>query len=163
MFVPGLVSFCEQHAQEEKTAQNQQSVDEISGLLWGLTKRHSVTSSAQQAGAGKRPLVMISYNWGTQPLAKSIAANLRKLGMDVWLDLDNMNGDVMTAMAEAILQSSAVFILVSSGYIQSSNCVRFSEYDLPPVTSKLTIIVIIIAPRSHIRSRAKTENCPARV
>ncbi len=36
------------------------------------------------------PHIMISYNWGVQPLVLKISASLKAAGYKVWLDVEHM-------------------------------------------------------------------------
>jgi len=69
-----------------------------------------------------------SWAQAQQPLAKALAEVLRARGLTVWIDLDSMNADVMAAMASAVLSSSCIFVLVSTGYIHSANCRREASF-----------------------------------
>ena len=71
--------------------------------------------------------LMISYAWGLAPhenqcLAKAVKARLVARGFDVWLDIDQMKGDIQDAMADAVTQSSAVIVLVTKTYKESGSC-----------------------------------------
>jgi hypothetical protein len=65
---------------------------------------------------------MISYNWKHQQTAVALAAQLRQLGVEVWIDLEKMKAEVMESMAEAVSGSSTVIILVSEAYKSSAAC-----------------------------------------
>ena len=43
------------------------------------------------------PHIMISYNWGVQPLVLKLAATLKAAGFKVWLDVEQMRGSTLEA------------------------------------------------------------------
>lgn len=43
------------------------------------------------------PHIMISYNWGVQPLVLKLAAVLKAAGCTVWLDVERMAGSTLEA------------------------------------------------------------------
>jgi hypothetical protein len=55
---------------------------------------------------------------------------LRKRGLKVWLDLEQMGGSTLEAMANAIDHSSVILVCFSQKYKESSNCRMESEYTL---------------------------------
>eukprot|EP01079_Euglenida_sp_SAG-EU17-18_P003245 gene3245-3759_t len=118
---------------------------------WALVRRKLVTLSVlkkfRTRGGGQlmgspheAPLeqqvaqehIMISYNWGThdpvtdtfdnQELIKALARRMQADGFRVWLDVDQMAGSTMDAMAEAVEGSALVLICMSQKYKDSPNC-----------------------------------------
>ena len=65
---------------------------------------------------------MISYNWGHQPIVKQICSNLRKNGIKVWMDVDDMQGSTLQAMASAVEKADIVLVCYSHKYKNSDNC-----------------------------------------
>jgi hypothetical protein len=121
MQMDDLIPSLEKLVKEKETADWLPASKEARGLLWSLLKDKNTTTTTTTI---TKASVMISYSWSNQSIAREIATTLRDMGFEVWLDLDNMNGDIMAAMAQAILQARAVFVLVAAGYIHSANCVR---------------------------------------
>ncbi|KAK7115728.1 hypothetical protein V1264_001547 [Littorina saxatilis] len=72
--------------------------------------------------------IMISYNWGNQKLMMQVRDSLRKEGFQVWMDIDNIKGSTLQAMAEAVEGASAVLICMSQRYKDSPNCRTEAEY-----------------------------------
>jgi hypothetical protein len=66
--------------------------------------------------------VMISYNWGNQRMVKRIAKYLRDHGITVWIDVDNLQGSIVEAMANAIEQADIFLMCYSQKYKYSNNC-----------------------------------------
>ena len=46
---------------------------------------------------------MISYNWGSQLLAKRLNTHLQNDGYKTWIDLEKMDGSLLDSMAGQIL------------------------------------------------------------
>ena len=55
---------------------------------------------ASDGGAGGH--VFLSYNWGCQALVLEIAGELKRRGFCVWIDVEQMKGDMNQRMAEAV-------------------------------------------------------------
>jgi len=71
---------------------------------------------------------MISYNWSSQQSVLKIKNNLEKAGYKVWLDLDQMHGSTLEAMASAVEGSTVVCICATRKYKNSPNCRAEAEY-----------------------------------
>ncbi|KAI8839843.1 hypothetical protein BJ741DRAFT_598870 [Chytriomyces cf. hyalinus JEL632] len=67
---------------------------------------------------------MLSYNWGQQPVVIRIRDSLVARGFTVWLDMEQMSGNVYGKMAEAVLGSKVVIPCLSASYEASGNCKR---------------------------------------
>ena len=65
---------------------------------------------------------MLSYNWGHQPIIKQICSNLRNNGIKVWMDVDDMQGSTLQAMASAVEKANIVLVCYSQKYKNSDNC-----------------------------------------
>jgi TIR domain/SH2 domain len=67
--------------------------------------------------------VMISYNWGNQPLCIRLKAALEKeLGLSVWMDLSHMSQTYLSDMVSAVNNARCVILCVSEKYLKSENC-----------------------------------------
>ena len=84
------------------------------------------------AAATKRRHIMISYCWDQQAEVLRIRAALKSRGYTVWIDIEQMQGSTVDAMADAIDSSYIVAYCVSRAYKESSNCV-------PPLPCPLSI------------------------
>ncbi|XP_055957322.1 uncharacterized protein LOC130010412 isoform X2 [Patella vulgata] len=83
--------------------------------------------------------VMISYNWDKQDLVLKIRDQLKSNNIKVWMDVDDMEGSTLEAMAEAVEQAEIVIMCMSRKYKNSENCRAEAEYAF---TKKRTIIPI---------------------
>ncbi|ESP03408.1 hypothetical protein LOTGIDRAFT_171498 [Lottia gigantea] len=72
--------------------------------------------------------VMISYQWGHQNILKQVSSELRKEKRIVWMDIDNMEGSTLQAMANAIEGAKVVICCMSQKYKDSPNCRAEAEY-----------------------------------
>lgn len=79
-------------------------------------------------GKGKGGHLMISYNWGHQTELLKIRDALKERGYDVWMDVDEMSGATMDAMAEAVEDAAAVLLCFSKKYKESKNCMKEAKY-----------------------------------
>nr|KAG5693301.1 hypothetical protein BaRGS_008377 [Batillaria attramentaria] len=90
------------------------------------TLKHSKnTKEAQEAGGQTgtdRGHVMLSYQWDDQPVVKEICGKLRKNQLKVWMDVDNMEGSLPQAMAEAVEGAFVVLTCMSKKYKDSQAC-----------------------------------------
>jgi hypothetical protein len=75
-----------------------------------------------QALKGSHRHVMISYCWEQQEVVLRIKAALSRRGYVCWLDVEQMSGSTVDAMADAIDHSYAVIYGISLAYKESANC-----------------------------------------
>eukprot|EP00808_Paulinella_micropora_P029553 g10800.t1 len=88
-------------------------------------KGSSGSASAQStspSAPAQQGQVMISYCWDQQSLAKLVQQELVKHGFKVWIDVEQMQGSILSAMAEALEESSVVLMCISEAYSKSANC-----------------------------------------
>ncbi|KAK6182097.1 hypothetical protein SNE40_009859 [Patella caerulea] len=72
--------------------------------------------------------VMISYNWDKQDLVLKIRDQLKFNNIKVWIDVDDMEGSTLDAMAKAVEQAEIVIMCMSRKYKNSENCRAEAEY-----------------------------------
>lgn len=84
---------------------------------------------------------MISYCWANQPLVFELCRLLKSIGVDYWLDVEKMYGNINDRMAEAIESCAAVMVCLSSKYKLSANCRMEAEYSN---TQKKKIIPLML-------------------
>ena len=89
----------------------------------------------------KRKHVMISYNWGTQKLAKVIARILRENGIPVWMDIDGgiAEGDINACMASGVEGAICVVCLVTRMFRKSEFNSEFTNFTLHLYLLKISI------------------------
>jgi len=80
---------------------------------------------------------MLSYQWDDQVTIVKIKEALTLAGYNVWLDVEQMGGSTLQAMADAVDGSVVVCVAASSKYAASANCRLEGEYAL---TQRKTIV-----------------------
>jgi len=71
---------------------------------------------------------MLSYQWDSQPLAKKVFEALEGLGIDAWMDLEDMSGNINEAMAAGVEGSLVVCPFLTQKYQDSKNCKKELMY-----------------------------------
>ncbi|XP_063728165.1 uncharacterized protein LOC134855554 [Symsagittifera roscoffensis] len=95
------------------------------GILWELDMVKHESSSKKSA---KEKHIMISYCWKQQDIAQKILEGLRKRGKKVWIDREQMQGDMLEQMANAVMDSEVVVCCVSEDYSNSLPCRQEAKY-----------------------------------
>ncbi|CAF3748826.1 unnamed protein product [Adineta steineri] len=72
--------------------------------------------------------IMISYCHADKELTYKIYKFLSDQGFKIWIDMDNMYGPAMSAMANAVENSEFIIICMSDSYKQSAYCQAEAEY-----------------------------------
>ena len=98
-----------------------------SGILWNLLIHHDPhpTDSIKKK---EKFDIMISYSHKDKLLCRQLYDELVKKGFHVWIDFDQMHGNVMDAMAQAIEQSQMIIICMSEDYRRSNFCRAEAHY-----------------------------------
>jgi hypothetical protein len=68
--------------------------------------------------------IMLSYQWGSQKFAKELHELLSQRGFNVWIDTQNMTGDIYESMSYAVLGASVFVPVLTPEYGSSDNCKR---------------------------------------
>ncbi|KAI9193199.1 uncharacterized protein BJ171DRAFT_532109 [Polychytrium aggregatum] len=68
--------------------------------------------------------VMLSYNWAHQSTVLRIKEWLEGRNVSVWMDTDQMSGNIYTKMAEAVMGSKVICACLTAQYEKSANCKR---------------------------------------
>ncbi|XP_064644563.1 uncharacterized protein LOC135498267 [Lineus longissimus] len=100
------------------------------GALWEISARWKVSSISHDADvvASEAPHVMISYQWDSKPVMLKVKDRLKAEGYKVWMDVENMSGSTLEAMALAVEKAVVVILCVSQRYKDSPNCRSEAEY-----------------------------------
>ena len=109
--------------QQSKNSEVQKAA---AGALWELEGKTARQSSEKIESTGNH--VMISYQWDSQEVLFEVKNRLQASGYRVWMDLEQMGGSTLEAMAKAVENSSVVLICVSERYKESPNCRSEAEY-----------------------------------
>ena len=106
-----------------KECDNSKTRKTIHGLLWNL-EIHPVSESHDEGTFD----LMISYSHKNKELCKQLYDELVREGYRVWIDFDQMHGNVMDAMAQAIEQAHTIIICLSEDYRKSNYCRAEAHY-----------------------------------
>jgi len=99
----------------------------VNGILWLLdsNREENVVSNNDN---DTRFDVMISYSHKDKQICKQVYDELIRADYRVWIDFDQMHGNVMDAMVQAIEQSHAIIICMSEDYQRSNFCRAEAQY-----------------------------------
>ena len=120
-------SFMSKLSHLGKENDDEQMRKTIHGILWNLEINHQ-DHSTSEINTGKKFDIMISYSHKDKALCKQLYEELSKASYRVWIDFDQMHGNVMDAMAQAIEQSHTVIICMSEEYRKSNYCRAEAHY-----------------------------------
>ncbi|XP_066297280.1 uncharacterized protein [Branchiostoma lanceolatum] len=128
-FIPQLKKF--------KRSGNSDVAKVARGALWQLEEEEERQQKVGKAGTSRTDdnkrvsrvgHVMLSYQWDDQEIVKQIKSTLQINGYKVWMDIDQMGGSTLEAMAGAVENAAVVLICMSRKYKESANCRRECEY-----------------------------------
>ena len=80
------------------------------------------------AGSQQMHQTMISYQWDSQADAVRIKEALEEQGYKVWMDIEQMSGNIYEKMSEAVETSDLIIVCMSGKYEVSENCNRELQY-----------------------------------
>ena len=110
-----------------KDSDNDQMRKITHGLLWNLDNKHDDRSDPD-INEEKLFDIMISYSHKNQDFCKQLYEELVQAGYRVWIDFDQMHGNVMDTMAQAIERSRTVILCISEDYRKSNYCRAEAQY-----------------------------------
>jgi hypothetical protein len=99
----------------------------LHGILWNL-ESHRQNYLLSSNNCQDSFDIMISYSHKDKELCKQIYDELVKSNYRVWIDFDQMHGNVMDAMAQAIECSHTIIICMSEEYRKSNYCRAEAHY-----------------------------------
>jgi hypothetical protein len=120
-------SFMSKLSHLAKECNEEQMRKTIHGILWNLEINHRDRSASDIVNETAFD-IMISYSHKEKSVCQQIYDALTKAGFRVWIDYDQMHGNVMDAMAQAIEQSKTVIICMSEEYRKSNYCRAEAHY-----------------------------------
>ncbi|XP_018619020.1 uncharacterized protein LOC108941064 isoform X2 [Scleropages formosus] len=102
---------------------NKEVCNSTHGALWVIQKQSKEKARPPSAAVTGPPgHIMISYQWNSQGTMLKVNRALQDAGIKVWMDVEQMAGSTLQAMAEAVEKASVVLIGVSAKYKDSPNC-----------------------------------------
>ena len=97
------------------------------GALWEIEGKKA-RNNAEKIKESTGNHVMISYQWDAQEMLEEVKNKLQACGYRVWMDLEQMGGSTLEAMAKAVENAAVVLVCVSQRYKESPNCRSEAEY-----------------------------------
>lgn len=110
-----------------KESENEQQRKATHGILWNLRLIHQDRLMSETEDSSIFD-IMISYSHKDQIFCRKIYEELIRRGYRVWIDFDQIHGNVMDAMAQAIEQSQMILICMSEQYRRSNYCRAEAHY-----------------------------------
>ncbi|CAF4612636.1 unnamed protein product, partial [Rotaria sp. Silwood1] len=110
-----------------KESKNDQMKKNIHGILWNLELNREIGSTIVIKDEEIFD-IMISYSHEEKVLCKQIYDELINCGYRIWIDFNQMHGNVMDAMAQAIERSHTIIICMSEQYRKSNYCRAEAQY-----------------------------------
>jgi hypothetical protein len=108
----------------------------------GVTEPETRAETLASDGSKPPPHIMMSYNWGHQDTVLRVVKALQLRGYRMWVDVEQMKGSTVDAMALAVEDSALMLIGMSRQYKESANCRMEAQYGLqkkkPFIPLKLT-------------------------
>ncbi|CAF0808562.1 unnamed protein product [Adineta steineri] len=113
----------------EKNYSNEKIRKIAHGILWNLNSYHDEQiASSSEIFDGTIFDIMISYSHQDKDICKQLYDELVRNGYKVWIDFDQIHGNIMDAMAQAIEHSRTILICMSEQYRRSNYCRAEAEY-----------------------------------
>ena len=99
-------------------------------ILWSLESTHKQANNSkfELTKIGQMQQVMISYNSSSRQLCIQIKEELERNGYRVWIDVNEIHGSSLEAMAKAIETSDIILLCITEKYRQSINCQAEAQY-----------------------------------
>lgn len=97
------------------------------GALWEIEGKKA-RNKAEKIEETTGNHVMISYQWDAQEVLVEVKNKLQASGYRVWMDLEQMGGSTLEAMAKAVENAAVVLVCLSQRYKESPNCRSEAEY-----------------------------------
>ena len=119
----------------------------VNGILWALNPQSNDDQPTNNTNHSNSQFdIMISYSHKDKEMCKKIYDELVRIGYRIWIDFDQMHGNVMDAMAQAIEHSNAIIICMSEHYQKSNFCRAEAQYGF-----KRNVKLIPILLQEHYR------------
>ncbi|CAF0720479.1 unnamed protein product [Adineta ricciae] len=129
---PAFLEKVAKNQQNEAEGSQQQEIETTEVIIGPDGKEQIVTKTKRVDIAPAEQTfqydMMISYCHADKDLIYKIHQFLLDQGFKIWIDLNNMFGPAMSAMAEAVENSEFVLLCMSDSYKQSTYCQAEAEY-----------------------------------
>eukprot|EP00300_Choanocystis_sp_HF-7_P039547 c5868_g1_i2.p1 GENE.c5868_g1_i2~~c5868_g1_i2.p1 ORF type:complete len:642 (-),score=157.04 c5868_g1_i2:78-1973(-) len=115
--------------------------------LWKRSTKTSSMNEGEEEPLDKQdekvPHVMLSYCWADQKIVLKINQSLQENEFQTWMDVNQMSGSTLEAMASAIEGSAVVVMCVSEAYKKSNACRSEAEY---AYQKRVPVIPLLLQP-----------------
>eukprot|EP00794_Sanderia_malayensis_P019583 gene19583-21513_t len=101
--------------------------DQVGSNVGGV-KECTENGSMKNSMPNQQGHIMLSYNWDNQPQVICIKEKLEKSGYKLWIDFEQIRGDLHKCMAEGVEGSAVVVIFMTEKYSNSPSCKKELEY-----------------------------------
>ncbi|CAF0869668.1 unnamed protein product [Rotaria sp. Silwood1] len=119
--------FMHKLVQLEKDCHDEKMRKIAHGIFWNLELNHDEYALSEK-NLGITFDIMISYSHVEKKICQELYEELTRKGFRVWIDFDQMHGNVMDTMAHAIEHSKTIIICMSESYRRSSYCRAEADY-----------------------------------
>jgi hypothetical protein len=147
-------------------------VEDLIGKCWDSDRLQRKSSleclillqSVYQMMSSKQYHIFISYSWKNQDFVVFIYYFLSKLGYYIWLDISSMGHSLQDSMKDGIANSAVILVFLSTGYLESENCV----FELNEAyQQKKKVITVFLEPKEkfgclltkEIQARCSLDTC----
>ena len=110
-----------------QNSENHEVQKAAAGTLWEIEGKKA-RNDAEKSKVINGNHVMISYRWDAQEVLVKVKTKLQASGYRIWMDLEQMGGSTLEAMAKAVENAAVVLVCVSQRYKESPNCRSEAEY-----------------------------------
>ncbi|UJR22655.1 hypothetical protein I4U23_025694 [Adineta vaga] len=121
-------TFIEKLTHLSKQSDDEQIRKATTGILWNLQINQQHHPTTDDISPKDTFDFMISYSHKDKVLCKQLYDELIRRNYRVWIDFDQMHGNVMDAMAQAIDRSQTIIICMSEQYRKSNFCRAEAHY-----------------------------------
>ncbi|UJR22664.1 hypothetical protein I4U23_025703 [Adineta vaga] len=121
-------TFIEKLSHLSKQSDDEQIRKATTGILWNLQINQQHHPNNDDISPKDTFDFMISYSHKDKVLCKQLYDELIRRNYRVWIDFDQMHGNVMDAMAQAIDRSQTIIICMSEQYRKSNFCRAEAHY-----------------------------------
>ena len=136
-----LLNFMKSIVSEQNDSTNK-LVKNVTGVLWLINNKDEDADNKtvkQKNVEGKH--IFISYNNESRQLCLKIKEFLESRNLKCWIDVENIHGSSIDAMAKGIETSLCVLICMTEKYKESNNCRMEAEYVLQKKKPFIPIIM----------------------
>ena len=119
-----LIKFMNEIIMNKKDQNN--LIKTVNAILWLINKKEEKEIKSEDI----KKHIFISYNSQSRSICLPIKSFLESIGFKCWIDVENIHGSSIDAMATGIETASCVLICMTENYKESNNCRMEAEYTI---------------------------------